>query len=208
MLAARPRHLVMRRGIAVAELDGLRQTLAARVEAGTLQGARLQRCLASALGTEPGTFAAFFAPTNDGAAAGIPAGSSTVGLDRCRPPSRTGFATYSIDESGSAPVTAMVAVCSVYPGPEKRQAFHRWYNHHIVEVLARGLFHTAHRYLAVEPEADGTHRHWALYEADVKDPASLPSYVAQRRREEQSTAGFYPPFVQVLGSDIYEVLPS
>ena len=174
MLAARPRRLVMRRGIVDAEPDALRRTLAALVGAGRLRGARLQRCLASALGTEPGSLTVLLAPDEDEAVAQLPPGRSTIALERCRPPSRTGFTTYSIDDTGGAPVTAMVAVCSVYPGPEKQTAFHRWYNHHIVEVLGRGLFHTAHRYLAVEPEADGSRRHWALYEADVKEPASLP----------------------------------
>lgn len=207
MLASRPRHLVMRRGIAPTEPEALQRTLDALVAAGTLRGARLHRCLGSALGTVPGTLTALLAPAGPGdGTADLPAGTSTLTLTRCRPPSRGGSAGYTVDQSGSTPVTAMVAVCSVYPEPQQRMAFHRWYNHHIVEVLGRGLFHTAHRYLAVEPEADGSHRHWALYEADVQDPASLPSYVAQRRREEQGTVGFYPEFVQVLGSDVYEVL--
>jgi hypothetical protein len=197
----------MHRGIAAAESEALRRTLAAMVKADALRGARLHRCLGSALGTEPGTLTVLLEPAaeDDGTAA-LPAGTSTFTLSRCRPPSRTGFASYTVDHGGSTPVTAMVAVCSVYPEPDKRRAFHRWYNQHIVEVLGRGLFHTAHRYLALEPEPDGGHRHWALYEADVKDPAALPSYVAQRRLEEQGSAGYYPPFVRVLGSDVYEVL--
>jgi hypothetical protein len=129
-------------------------------------------------------------------------------LVRCPAPARGGFAALSTDRSSAAPVTGMVAVCSILPESRHQGAFSRWYNHHIGIVLQHGVFHTAHRYVTAEPQSDGLRRHWAFYETDRDDAAGfLPGYVLRRRREEGSIPNVYPPYVRVLGSTVYERLP-
>jgi hypothetical protein len=146
-------------------------------------------------------------PAAEPTAAG--AAGRTVLLERCRPSSRAGFAAFCSSKSGVAPVTGIVAVRSVYPDGRWEYAFNRWYNQHIPQVLGRGMFHTAYRYRALEPEADGSRLHWAFYETDIADIAgTLPAYVGEARRRERAAPGFYPPYVNVLGSGIFARLPA
>jgi hypothetical protein len=94
----------------------------------------------------------------------------------------------------------------VYPEPPDRTPFNRWYNHHIEYVLAQGVFHTGYRYVAQEPEPDGTTLHWAFYETDMEGFAErMPAHVQAARSRERGDPTFYPRYVNVLlGSLILE----
>jgi hypothetical protein len=202
------------------------ESLEASGARGSTDGLALYRCIGSTLDAVEGDYLALLPVQGRRAEDGTRRSRSTpllaadvlgaaVRLERCRPPARAGFAAFSTARTGHAPVTAMVAVSSLYPEADAFAAlsagaqprFNRWYNRHIPAVLALGFFHTGYRYLAVEPEADGTRRHWAFYETDVGDPRSvLPAYLARRRQEARATPGFIPPHIRVLGSSWYEAI--
>ncbi len=125
-----------------------------------------------------------------------------IALTRCRPPAGRGWTAFTSAKSGNAPITGIVVVRSVFPEQRRRYAFNRWYNQHIPYVFTKGVFHTAYRYLAAEPEPDGRLLHWAFYETDLEDFArAMPANVAAARNRER---GRFPPYVQVLQAWMFE----
>src|SRR5438309_859035 len=119
VLTDRPKRVLMAAG---ASWEDARHTgLGGPLAGGAIGKVAFYRCIGSNLGVAEGELLLLAEPTpalEQGSAMASPARTSErpafALLERCHPPSLNGFAALATAKSAGAPVTGMVAVCTVF----------------------------------------------------------------------------------------------
>ena len=102
--------------------------------------------------------------------------------------------------AASRPVRGIMAVMVNCPDPSRDEEFNDWFNDvHIPDVLDTGLFHTAYRFEAVEPDRHVRRSDWGkatraqyliIYETDSDEPDKAASEVSKLSAEWRNQGRF------------------
>ena len=83
--------------------------------------------------------------------------------------------------AANRPVRGILAVLTNLNDPAREDEFNRWYTDvHIPDILDTGLYHTAYRYEALDPQAAGV-KYLAIYETDHSDPGKAGNELRKLR---------------------------
>ena len=83
--------------------------------------------------------------------------------------------------AANRPARGILAVLAKLKDPAREEEFNRWYTDiHIPDILDTGLYHTAYRYEALDPQAAGA-KYLAIYETDHSDPGKTGNELRKLR---------------------------